>query len=106
MTVPELPPTAPGGDPVLVVACREFVELVTEHLEGTLPAEMEQAVTAHLELCDPCVEYLAQMRTTIGLLRTLPSETLPSVVRNQLMDVYSRLHGPAAQPAYREPGDS
>jgi hypothetical protein len=36
MTVPELPSTR-GGDPVFVIACREFVELVTEHLEGTLP---------------------------------------------------------------------
>jgi anti-sigma factor RsiW len=93
MSVPDLPPTAPGGDPILVVACREFVELVTEHLEGTLPAELEQAIAAHLELCDPCVEYLDQMRGTVGLLRTLPTETLPAAARSQLLAVYGRLHG-------------
>jgi hypothetical protein len=91
VTVPE--PPASSGDPVLVVACREFVELVTEHLEGTLPAELEQAIAAHLDLCDPCVEYLEQMRGTVALLGTLPTETLPPVVRSELLDVYSRLHG-------------
>jgi hypothetical protein len=92
VTVPE-PPAAPGGDPVLVVVCREFVELVTEYQEGTLPAELEQAIAAHLELCDPCVEYLEQMRGTVGLLGTLPTEPLPPVVRNELLEVFGRLHG-------------
>jgi anti-sigma factor RsiW len=94
MTVPEPTP----ADPVLVVACREFVELATEHLEGTLPAELERAVAAHLELCHPCVEYLDQLQRTAGLLRTLPTETLPAAVRNRLLEVYTRLHG-APDPA-------
>jgi hypothetical protein len=98
VTVPEPPATASSGDPVLVVACREFVELVTEHLEGTLPAELEQAIAAHLDLCDPCVEYLEQMRGTVALLGTLPTETLPPVVRSELLDVYSRLHGTPGAP--------
>jgi predicted anti-sigma-YlaC factor YlaD len=93
MTGPEPPATTPGGDAVLVVACREFVELVTEYLEGSLSAELEQAIASHLELCDPCVEYLDQMRGTVGLLRTLPTESLPPVARNQLLEVYNRLHG-------------
>jgi hypothetical protein len=83
---------------VLVVACREFVELVTEHLEGTLPDELELAIAAHLELCDPCVEYLEQMRGTVGLLHTMPTETLPPVVRNELLEVFGRLHGTPGPP--------
>jgi anti-sigma factor RsiW len=81
-------------DPVLVVACAEFVELVTEHLEGALPPDLERAVEEHLALCDPCVEYLEQIRGTVRLLRTLPADPLPPVVREQLLDVYGRLHGP------------
>jgi Putative zinc-finger len=98
MTVPEPPATAPSGDPVLVIACREFVELVTEHLEGTLPPHLEQAIAAHLELCGPCVEYLDQMRGTVALLRTVPTESLPPVVRNELLEVYTRLHGSPSNP--------
>jgi Putative zinc-finger len=89
--MPELP-AAPGGDPVLVIACREFVELVTEHLEGTLPEEVESAIGAHLELCEPCVEYLEQTRSTVRLLGTLPAPSLPPVVQDRLLDVFTRLH--------------
>lgn len=92
MTAPDPPPADPAVDPV-VVACREFVELVTEHLEGTLPPAVEQAVAEHLELCDPCVEYLEQVRGTVGLLRTLPTATLPPAARDRLLAVFDRLHG-------------
>src|SRR3954454_21474139 len=98
VTVPERPST-PSRDPTLVVACREFVELVTDHLEGALPDEVERAISAHLELCEPCVEYLEQMRGTVGLLGTLPVPALPPVVRDRLLDVHARLRRePAAGP--------
>jgi hypothetical protein len=92
VTVPEPHRTAPSGDPVLVVACREFVELVTEHLDGSLPDELEQAIAAHLELCGPCVEYLDQMRGTIALLGSMPTQTLPPAAKTRLLDVYHQLH--------------
>jgi anti-sigma factor ChrR (cupin superfamily) len=91
MIVPERP-TASGRDPVLVIACREFVELVTEYLEGTLPEEVERAIGTHLELCDPCVAYLEQMRATVRLLGTLPAPALPPAARDRLLDVYTQLH--------------
>jgi putative zinc finger protein len=92
-----------GGDPELVIACREFVELVTEHLEGALPEEFEKAIAAHLELCDPCVAYLEQVRTTVRLLGTLPVASLPRAARARLLDVYASLHpqGPGSE---RGPG--
>ena len=89
--VPEHPT---ANDPALVVACREFVELVTEHLEGTLPDELERAVSAHLELCQPCVEYLEQTRATVRLLGSVTTAALPPAVRDRLLGVYSALHGP------------
>lgn len=92
--MPELPAT-PGSDPDLVVVCRDFVELVTEHLEGTLPDPLSRAVAAHLELCEPCVEYLEQTRATVRLLGTLPAPALPPVVQDRLLDVFTRVHGPA-----------
>jgi anti-sigma factor RsiW len=95
-------PAAPSGGPGLVVVCREFVELVTEHLEGTLPDELESAIGAHLELCEPCVEYLEQTRSTVRLLRTLPAPALPPVVQDRLLEVYARLHGPRADGCHPE----
>ena len=87
-----VPASAGGPDELLEIACQEFVELVTEHLEGTLPEDLARAVRAHLALCDHCVEYLDQMRRTTAALRTLPSPTLPPAVRDELLEVFTRLH--------------
>lgn len=58
------------------MACRELVELLTEYLEGALPADEVTAVDAHLDECPACRDYLAQMRATIALLGSVPVETL------------------------------
>jgi anti-sigma factor RsiW len=91
--VTDLPAPRSADDDVLEIACREFVELVTEHLEGTLPASVERAVAAHLELCEPCVVYLEQMRRTAAALGTLPSPTLPAAARDRVLEVFTSLHG-------------
>jgi len=92
--VTELPrPRAGADDVVLTVACREFVELVTEHLESALSDELERAVAAHLDLCEPCVVYLEQMRSTAGLLGTLTGPALPPPARERLLTVFTSLHG-------------
>jgi hypothetical protein len=90
-------PLPPARDDALEIACQEFVELVTEHLEGTLPAEIEQAIAGHLELCELCVIYLEQMRSTATALGNLPAPTLSPAARERLLDVFTALHGPPAR---------
>jgi anti-sigma factor RsiW len=99
--VADLPAPRSADDDVLTVACREFVELVTEHLEGTLPKSLERAVAAHLELCGPCAVYLEQMRRTAATLRMLPSPTLPAAARERVLEVFTALHGDTDPPAPR-----
>jgi anti-sigma factor RsiW len=53
------------------ITCRELVELVTDFLEGTLSADDRERLEAHLEACDPCVEYVDQIRATVALLGRL-----------------------------------
>ena len=94
------PRSAVDDDGVVTITCREFVELVTEHLEGLLPEPVERAIATHLELCEPCLIYLEQIRVTTRLLRTLPTPTLPPPARRRLVDMFSALHGgPDADPA-------
>jgi anti-sigma factor RsiW len=52
-------------DAELDLACNELVELVTDYLEGTLPARERSRFDAHLTECPDCVEYVAQMQRTI-----------------------------------------
>ena len=49
------------------LSCQELVELVTEYLEGVLPADDRARFEQHLEPCAGCREYVAQIRTTIEL---------------------------------------
>ena len=70
------------------VTCQQFVELVTDYLEGTLPTRTLSRVEEHLVLCDWCVTYLDQMEMTIASLRALtevesaePSRALQSALR-------------------------
>ncbi len=53
------------------VSCQQLVELVTDYLEGQLGADREDALDAHLRLCDGCDAYVEQMRQTVIALRGL-----------------------------------
>jgi anti-sigma factor RsiW len=54
-----------------LLACCEFVELVTDYLDGALAAERHAVFEAHARDCEGCRRYLAQMRITVGLLAGL-----------------------------------
>ncbi len=51
------------------IVCQEFVEEVTNYLEGKLSEAEERWTDEHLAQCPHCRAYLAQMRSTISALR-------------------------------------
>ena len=59
------------------VTCQEFVELLTDYVEGVLDEPTLSLVENHLALCDGCVTYIDQMRATVAALATLPPEPVP-----------------------------
>jgi predicted anti-sigma-YlaC factor YlaD len=56
------------------VTCQEFVELVTDYFEGTLSRRSLTLVEEHLVMCDWCVTYVDQIRTTLASLHGLRTE--------------------------------
>ena len=71
--------------------CRQFVEDVTDYLEGTLPEEVVILVELHLADCPHCREYLRQMRDTIAITHTLAEDdvnTMPADVRDRLLQAF------------------
>ncbi len=68
--------------------CNELVETITAYLEGTLPAADRRRFDEHLEQCEACTEYLAQMRNTIARLGTIDETTLSDAAREQLLAVF------------------
>jgi len=75
MTTPDL-----GG-----LTCKEVVELVTDYLEGVLPADMHERFDQHMTACDPCVVYLEQMRQTIATLGKLPEDSISQTALDALL---------------------
>jgi anti-sigma factor RsiW len=76
------------------LVCREVVELVTEYLGGTLPAQERERFDQHLATCPPCTAYLAQVKTTLELAAELGSTGAPAdaEVAKQLGDMFRRWH--------------
>jgi anti-sigma factor RsiW len=73
------------------MTCQEFVELVTDLIEGQLPEAERLEAETHLGECDGCATYLEQVRLTITGLRSLAeSEDFPRT-REQALDAFREL---------------
>jgi len=70
------------------LTCEEFVELVTEHLEGTLDPETEDRFVQHARDCPGCDVYLEQFRDSIRLVGRIEPEKLDPTVLDQLLDAF------------------
>jgi anti-sigma factor RsiW len=70
------------------LTCKELVEVVTDYLEGSMPAERRLLFEEHLAFCDWCQTYLEQMRATIRLTGTLREDDLRPEAREALLDVF------------------
>jgi predicted anti-sigma-YlaC factor YlaD len=76
-------------DHVDEVTCHEFVEVVTDYLEGALPEEHADLVEEHLVLCVSCKAYLDQLEATV---RALPDaardEPVPEATHEALLSAF------------------
>jgi len=70
------------------MTCHELVKVITDYLEGTLPAKDRQRVEAHLATCQGCTNYLEQMRETIRLTGMLTEEQIPDEQKQQLLGAF------------------
>jgi len=70
------------------MTCRELVELLSDHLDGALPAPARERVDAHLQTCPECTAYLAQLRATIGALGRLREDDVPMPILERLMAAF------------------
>jgi hypothetical protein len=72
-----------GADEPL--SCREFVELVTDYLEGALDRWTEGRFVLHATQCPGCETYLDQFRETIRVAGRLTPEDIDPVARDRLL---------------------
>jgi anti-sigma factor RsiW len=71
--------------------CAVFVEMITDYLDGAIPADLRARVEEHLAICPGCVSVLEQIQQVIVLAGRLTEddvEALPGADRDQLLAAF------------------
>ncbi len=76
------------------ITCREFVELVTDLIEGQLDEARRVEAEMHVGKCHGCETYLEQIRQTIGALRRLAQADDFPRTREQALAAFRELRAP------------
>jgi anti-sigma factor RsiW len=78
------------------LVCVEFVEVVTDYLEGALPVAERERFEAHFAACPHCGHYLAQLRVMIrmtGRLQVDDVDALAPGAREELLEAFRGYQG-------------
>jgi anti-sigma factor RsiW len=70
------------------ISCQELGELVTDYLEGGMPAELRVRFERHIESCSGCRTHLEQMHATIRLTGSLAPESLTPEAERTLLAAF------------------
>jgi anti-sigma factor RsiW len=80
--------------PALQITCKEFVELVTAHLDGVLADADRTRFDCHRERCPGCRAYLQQFRLTVDALSAAPIEAVEPANLDDLVRSFKRSEPP------------
>jgi anti-sigma factor RsiW len=69
------------------VTCQEIVELVTDYLEHALDSESAAAFEEHINFCDGCEAYLAEIRAAIATVGAI-EEDVPVATQERLLSAF------------------
>jgi anti-sigma factor RsiW len=64
--------------------CPRVVSLLSDYLDGRLPAPVRTELEHHLSGCPECTAFVGTFRSTVSLLRSLEEEDLPAELRLRL----------------------
>jgi len=75
------------------ISCQQAVELVTDYLEDTLSRGDRKRFERHLEKCDGCEGYLAQIREVIQASGSVGPEDLDAATLDGLVQLFREYEG-------------
>lgn len=70
------------------LTCKEFVELVTDYLEGAMPPAEKSRFEAHLAVCPGCQAYFQQIRQTVEWTGGISEEQIPEEAKGELLRAF------------------
>ena len=64
--------------------CSRLVALLSDYIDGRLPADVRRDLEQHLGGCSECNTFVGTFRTTVSMLKSLKEEDLPDELRLRL----------------------
>jgi anti-sigma factor (TIGR02949 family) len=64
--------------------CSRLVSLLSDYVDGRLPADVRQDLERHLSGCSECTAFVGTFQSTLSLLHSLSEEDLPEELRVRL----------------------
>jgi anti-sigma factor RsiW len=64
--------------------CKELVYLLNDYIDGTMEEHLRQEFSVHIDLCEPCLNFLKTYDKTRVLCRQILLEEIPEEVRSRL----------------------
>jgi anti-sigma factor (TIGR02949 family) len=64
--------------------CSRLISLLSDYLDGRLPADVRRDLEQHLTGCSECATFVGTFRSTISLLQSLNDDDLPEELRLKL----------------------
>lgn len=74
------------------LSCQDFVELVTDYLEGALDEDATTRFEEHLASCPGCDTYLNQMKETASRLGKITVDSLSEETQSTLLSAFRDFH--------------
>ena len=74
------------------LTCKQVTEAVTDYLEGTMGVARWVRFQMHLGFCLGCRIHLRQMKLTVRMTQSLPTEPPPPEVREELLQRFRCWH--------------
>ena len=64
--------------------CSRIVALLSDYIDGRLPADVRRDLEQHLNGCSSCTTFVGTFRSTVTLLQSLNEDDLPEELRLRL----------------------
>jgi anti-sigma factor RsiW len=70
------------------MTCQDLAQLVTDYLDGAMPAAERAVFERHLAVCPACVRFVRQMKATVETLGRVPPEAITPEVEGKLLEQF------------------
>jgi anti-sigma factor RsiW len=64
--------------------CPRIVSLLSDYIDGRLPADVRADLEQHLNGCSECTNFVGSFRSTVAMLQSLNEDDLPEELRMRL----------------------